>query len=166
MQKRSVFFTIALLAGLLNPLVAQAQSTAQYPDIRAFGTSPQWLTTKVYIEGAPDIDVKDKYPGVVGISMWDPERNRYEFFYTDTGLSKYDQGGGGYFMVTGDRKTHILVPDKGPHRSIVRRLEVLNNQEFTYSREVPRDMVQTNENVRIYVVHAPYTGPIKTTPTN
>ena len=166
MQKRSVFFTIALLAGLLNPLVAQAQSTAQYPDIRAFGTSPQWLTTKVYIEGAPDIDVKDKYPGVVGISMWDPERNRYEFFYTDTGLSKYDQGGGGYFMVTGDRKTHILVPDKGPHRSIVRRLEVLNNQEFTYSREVPRDMVQTNENVRIYVVHAPYTGPIKTTPTH
>ncbi|WP_046068385.1 DUF4822 domain-containing protein [Pseudomonas synxantha] len=166
MQKRSVFFAIALLAGLLNPLVAQAQSTAQYPDIRAFGTSPQWLTTKVYIEGAPDIDVKDKYPGVVGISMWDPERNRYEFFYTDTGLSKYDQGGGGYFMVTGDRKTHILVPDKGPHRSIVRRLEVLNNQEFTYSREVPREMVQTNENVRIYVVHAPYTGPIKTTPTN
>ncbi|WDG40168.1 DUF4822 domain-containing protein [Pseudomonas synxantha] len=166
MQKRSVFFTIALLAGLLNPLVAQAQSIAQYPDIRAFGTSPQWLTTKVYIEGAPDIDVKDKYPGVVGISMWDPERNRYEFFYTDTGLSKYDQGGGGYFMVTGDRKTHILVPDKGPHRSIVRRLEVLNNQEFTYSREVPREMVQTNENVRIYVVHAPYTGPIKTTPTN
>lgn len=166
MQKRSVFFAIALLAGLLNPLVAQAQSTAQYPDIRAFGTSPQWLTTKVYIEGAPDIDVKDKYPGVVGISMWDPERNRYEFFYTDTGLSKYDQGGGGYFMVTGDRKTHILVPDKGPHRSIVRRLEVLNNQEFTYSREVPSDMVQTNENVRIYVVHAPYTGPIKTTPTN
>lgn len=166
MRKRSVFFTIALLAGLLNPLVAQAQSTAQYPDIRAFGTSPQWLTTKVYIEGAPDIDVKDKYPGVVGISMWDPERNRYEFFYTDTGLSKYDQGGGGYFMVTGDRKTHILVPDKGPHRSIVRRLEVLNNQEFTYSREVPRDMVQTNENVRIYVVHAPYTGPIKTTPTH
>ncbi|KPG73114.1 MULTISPECIES: DUF4822 domain-containing protein [Pseudomonas] len=166
MQKRSVFFAIALLAGLLNPLVAQAQSTAQYPDIRAFGTSPQWLTTKVYIEGAPDIDVKDKYPGVVGISMWDPERNRYEFFYTDTGLSKYDQGGGGYFMVTGDRKTHILVPDKGPHRSIVRRLEVLNNQEFTYSREVPRDMVQTNENVRIYVVHAPYTGPIKTTPTH
>lgn len=166
MQKRSVFFTIALLAGLLNPLVAQAQSTAQYPDIRAFGTSPQWLTTKVYIEGAPDIDVKDKYPGVVGISMWDPERNRYEFFYTDTGLSKYDHGGGGYFMVTGDRKTHILVPDKGPHRSIVRRLEVLNNQEFTYSREVPRDMVQTNENVRIYVVHAPYSGPIKTTPTH
>ncbi|AZE73333.1 hypothetical protein C4K00_3106 [Pseudomonas synxantha] len=166
MQKRSVFFAIALLAGLLNPLVAQAQSTAQYPDIRAFGTSPQWLTTKVYIEGAPDIDVKDNYPGVVGISMWDPERNRYEFFYTDTGLSKYDQGGGGYFMVTGDRKTHILVPDKGPHRSIVRRLEVLNNQEFTYSREVPRDMVQTNENVRIYVVHAPYTGPIKTAPTH
>lgn len=165
MQKRSLLFTAALLAGLLNPLLGHAQPTGEYSDIRAFGTSPQWLTTKVYIEGTPDIDVKDKYPGVVGISMWDPETNRYEFFYTDTGLSKYDHGGGGYFMVTGDRKTHILVPDKGPHRTIVRRLEALNNQEFTYSREVPQDMVETNKHVRIYVVHAPYKGPIKTTPT-
>ena len=165
MQKRTLIFTAALLAGLLNPLIAQAQQTREYSDIRALGTSPRWLTTKVYIEGAPEVDVKDKYPGVVGISMWDPERNRYEFFYTDTGLSKYEQGGRGYFMVTGDRKTHILVPDKGPNRTVVRRLEALNNQEFTYSREVPRDMIETNEAVRIYVVHAPYKGTIKTTAT-
>ncbi|AZE67476.1 protein of unknown function [Pseudomonas synxantha] len=166
MQKRRLLFTVVLFAGLLNPLVSQARQTTEHADSHALGTSPQWLTTKVYIEGAPDVDVKDKYPGVVGISMWDPERNRYEFFYTDTGRSKYEQGGGGYFLVTGDRKTHILVPDKGPHRSIVRRLEALNTEEFTYSREVPRDMVETNENVRIYVVHAPYKGPIKTTTTH
>ena len=94
--------------------------------------------------------------------MWDPERNRYEFFYTDTGRSKYENGGGGYFMVTGDKKTHILVPDKGTVRTVVRRLEALNDEEFTYSRTVPRDMVETNPPVRIFVVHEPYKGPIKT----
>lgn len=166
MRTYKTVFTSLFLIGLLAPLASHAQSINTESDIRAFASSPQWLTTKVYIEGAPQVDVKDKYPGVVGISMWDPERNRYEFFYTDTGQSKYDQGGGGYFLVTGDRKTHILVPDKGATRTIVRRLEVLNNEEFTYSREVPRDMVQSNENVRIYVVHAPYKGPIKTSTTH
>ncbi|MDP2147964.1 MAG: DUF4822 domain-containing protein, partial [Pseudomonas sp.] len=117
MRKCHAVFTGLLLAGLLAPLSSQAQSTNS--DIRALASSPQWLTTKVYIEGAPQIDVKDKYPGVVGISMWDPERNRYEFFYADTGLSKYDNGGGGYFLVTGDKTTHILVPDKGPARTVV-----------------------------------------------
>lgn len=99
---------------------------------------------------------------MVGISTWDPERNRYEFFYTDTGKSKYDNGGGGYFFVTGDQKKHILVPDVGPIKTVTRRLETLNSNEFTYSREVPRDMVDTNPLVRIYVVHAPYTGTIET----
>ncbi|WP_104912160.1 DUF4822 domain-containing protein [Pseudomonas sp. LG1D9] len=161
MKKYNCIFTGLFLVTLLTPLASQAQPTIA--DIRAFASSPQWLTTKVYIEGTPQVDVKDKYPGVVGISMWDPERNRYEFFYADTGLSKYDNGGGGYFLVTGDKKTHILIPDKGPTRTVVRRLEALNNEEFTYSREVPRDMVESNEKVRIYVVHAPYKGPIKTT---
>ncbi|QHF44699.1 DUF4822 domain-containing protein [Pseudomonas sp. S35] len=162
MKKRPVIFASVLLAGLLTSLGSHARAIDAQSDIRAFASSPQWLTTRVYIEGAPDVDVKDKYPGVVGISMWDPERNRYEFFYTDTGLSKYEQGGGGYFLVTGDKTTHILVPDKGPARTVVRRLEVLNNKEFTYSREVPRDMIENNAPVRIYVVHAPYNGNIKT----
>jgi hypothetical protein len=166
MQKYNAIFTGLFLFGLLTPLTSHAQPVKAQADIRALASSPQWLTTNVYIEGAPEVDVKDKYPGVVGISMWDPERNRYEFFYTDTGQSKYDNGGGGYFLVTGDKKNHILVPDKGQIRTVVRRLEVLNNKEFTYSREVPRDMVATNENVRIYVVHAPYTGPIKTSTTH
>jgi len=69
-------------------------------------------------------------------------------------------------LVTGDKKTHILVPDLGPTRTIVRRLEKLDSSEFTYSREVSRDMVSTNPPVRIYVVHAPYTGPIKTVMSN
>lgn len=40
--------------------------------------------------------------------MWDPQRNRYECFYTDTGLSKHADGDSGYFMVAGDRKTHMM----------------------------------------------------------
>jgi hypothetical protein len=137
-------------------------SAAQATDIRQLASSPRWLTTKVYIDGAPETDVKAKYPGVVGISTWDPERNRYEFFYTDTGESKYNNGGGGYFFVTGDQKQHVLVPDMGPIKTIVRRLETLNDREFTYSREVPRDMIETNPPVRIHVVHAPYTGTVQT----
>jgi len=147
-----------LLAALFMPHVDAAQTA----DARQLASSPRWLTTKVYIDGAPETDVKAKYPGVVGISTWDPESNRYEFFYPDTGESKYNNGGGGYFFITGDEKQHVLVPDKGPVKTIVRRLETLNDREFTYSREVPRDMVETNPPVRIHVVHAPYTGTLQT----
>jgi len=156
MQKNTTI--CLLLAALLLPHLSAAQAADAHP----LASSPRWLTTKVYVDGAPDHDVKAKYPGVVGISTWDPDRNRYEFFYTDTGESKYNNGGGGYFFITGDQKQHVLVPDKGPTRTIVRRLETLNDQEFTYSREVPRDMVANNPMVRIHVVHAPYTGTVQT----
>lgn len=166
MRRLTVVFAGLLITGLLCSSESYANQAVPEPDVHALASSPQWLTTKVYIEGEPDTDVKASYPGVVGISMWDPQRNRYEFFYTDTGSSKHADGGGGYFLVTGDKKTHILVPDVGPTKTIVRRLEKLDSSEFTYSREVPRDMVSTNPPVRIYVVHAPYTGPIKTVMSN
>jgi hypothetical protein len=166
MRRLTIVFAGLLIAGILSSSESYAKPAQPEPDIRALASSPQWLTTKVYIEGEPDTDVKASYPGVVGLSMWDPQRNRYEFFYTDTGRSKYADGGGGYFLVTGDKQTHILIPDVGPTRTIVRRLEKLDSSEFTYSREVPRDMVSTNPPVRIYVVHAPYTGPMKTVMSN
>lgn len=160
MQKKSSIYL--LLATLLFSLASVAQTKPANADVRELASSPRWLTTKVYIEGAPETDVKANYPGVVGISTWDPERNRYEFFYADTGESKYNHGGGGYFFVTGDQKQHVLVPDVGPTKTIVRKLEALNKNEFTYSREVPRDMVENNALVRIHVVHAPYTGTVIT----
>ena len=163
MPKNTITSTGLLLAALLFPLGSFAQQAPDTADVRALASSPRWLTTKVYIEGAPQTDVKANYPGVVGISTWDSERNRYEFFYADTGESKYHNGGGGYFFVTGDYKTHILVPDIGPTKTVVRKLETLNRSEFTYSREVPRDMVANNPLVRIYVVHSPYTGTVTTT---
>ncbi|MDQ0703541.1 hypothetical protein QF043_002333 [Pseudomonas sp. W3I7] len=166
MKTLSIVLTGLCLIGLFKSSESYATPTAPERDIQALASSPQWLTTKVYIEGAPDKDVKANYPGVVGISMWDPQRNRYEFFYADTGLSKYADGGGGYFLVTGDKNTHILVPDVGPVKTVVRRLEKLDKNEFTYSREVPRDMIANNPPVRIYVVHAPYIGPIKTALSN
>lgn len=166
MRRLNAVFTSLLLSCFLIPHASATEHVLPEADIHALASSPQWLTTKVYIEGEPDKDVKANYPGVVGLSMWDPLRNRYEFFYTDTGRSKHADGGGGYFMVTGDRKTHILIPDLGPNRTIVRRLEKLDNSEFTYSREVPRDMIPTQPPVRIYVVHAPYKGPIKTAMSN
>jgi hypothetical protein len=162
MHKKTMTFRCLLLAALLCPLGSFAQQAPATTDIRDLASSPRWLTTKVYIEGAPQTDVKANYPGVVGISTWDPERNRYEFFYTDTGESKYNNGGGGYFFITSDHKTHVLVPDVGPTKTVVRQLETLNRSEFTYSREVPRDMVENNPLVRIYVVHAPYTGTVET----
>jgi len=165
MQTNKKTFKCLLLAALLCPLGSFAQQAPAAADIRDLASSPRWLTTKVYIEGAPQTDVKASYPGVVGISTWDPELNRYEFFYADTGESKYKNGGGGYFFITGDHKTHVLVPDVGPTKTVVRQLETLNRSEFTYSREVPRDMVENNPLVRIHVVHAPYTGAIETQPT-
>jgi len=162
MRKNTVTPSLLLAAVLLCPLGSFAQQAPATADIRDLASSPRWLTTKVYLEGAPQTDVKENYPGVVGISTWDPERNRYEFFYTDTGESKYNNGGGGYFFVTGDKKTHVLVPDVGPAKAMARRLETLNTHEFTYSREVPRDMKDNNPPVRIYVVHAPYTGTVVT----
>ncbi|MBC3272362.1 DUF4822 domain-containing protein [Pseudomonas sp. SWRI81] len=160
MHKKTM--TCLLLASLFLPLASVAQQTPSTADARDLASSARWLTTRVYIDGAPETDVKAKYPGVVGISTWDPERNRYEFFYTDTGESKYNNGGGGYFFVTGDRKHHVLAPDIGTTKTIARRLETLNNNEFTYSREVPRDMIDGNPLVRIHVVHAPYTGTVET----
>lgn len=142
MRRLTVVFAGLLLAGIFNPPNSHAQPVEPERDIRALASSPQWLTTKVYIEGEPDKDVKANYPGVVGISMWDPQRNRYEFFYTETGRSKYADGGGGYFLITGDRKTHILVPDVGPVRTVVRRLEKLDNSEFTYSGSTTRQRSQ------------------------
>lgn len=163
MRKNNITSTCLLTAALFCPLESFAQQTHITANIQDLASSPRWQTTKVYIEGAPQTDVKEKYPGVVGISTWDPQRNRYEFFYSDTGESKYNHGGGGYFFLTGDQNTHILVPDKGPIKTVVRRLETLNQHEFTYSREVPRDMENNNPLVRIHVVHTPYTGTVVTT---
>ena len=151
-----------VLAALLFTVGCKATQAPEYSNARDLASSPRWLTTRVYIEGAAETDVKNSYPGVVGISTWDPERNRYEFFYTDSGESKYNHGGAGYFFFTGDYEQHVLVPDIGPTKTIVRRMETLNKNEFTYSREVPRDMVEGNPLVRIYVVHAPYTGTVET----
>ncbi|MDB5993134.1 MAG: S-layer protein [Pseudomonas sp.] len=162
MKINTAITTCLLLAALLCPPASFAQQAPATVDVRELASSPRWLTSKVYIEGAPQTDIKVKYPGVVGISTWDTKRNRYEFFYTDTGESKYNEGGGGYYFITGDYKTHVLVPDIGPTKTVVRRLEKLNQDEFTYSREVPRDMVAGNPLVRIYVVHTPYTGTVNT----
>lgn len=158
MQKHIIASTCFLLAALLCAPGSFAQPNPGAVDILALASSPRWLTTKVYIEGEPQTDVKADYSEVVGISTWDLETNRYEFFDAVTGVSKYNKGGGGYFFVTGDQKHHILVPEFGPIKTVVRRLEALNKTEFTYSREVPRDMVENNPPVRIHVVHTPYKG--------
>ena len=63
MRKYNAMFTGLLLAGLLSPLVSHGKQMEDKTDIQALATSPQWLTTKVYIEGAPEVDVKEKYPG-------------------------------------------------------------------------------------------------------
>jgi len=77
MRRLTVVFAGLLITGLLCSSESYANQTASEPDVHALASSPQWLTTKVYIEGEPDTDVKASYPGVVGISMWDPQRNRY-----------------------------------------------------------------------------------------
>jgi Domain of unknown function (DUF4822) len=118
----------------------------------------RWLTTEVHLDGHPETSVKDEYPGVVGLSLWDMQTNRYEFFDTETGASKLAEGGGGYFFITGDKRRHVLVPDGGG--AVVRKLEVLDDTEFTYTRVVPEKMIEGAPPVKIWVVHKPYHGPL------
>lgn len=54
----------------------------------------------------------------------------------------------------------MLIPDG--KQALVRQLEVLKDHEFTYSRLVPALLTEGNPIVKIYVVHKPYHGPVKT----
>jgi hypothetical protein len=123
-------------------------------------TSTIWHTTAVYEGEDRSRNVIERYPSVVGISIWDAGSNRFEYFDPATGLSRRTQGGVGYFFITGDKRYQINVFDAGG-KPLVRRLEVLNRREFTYSRVVPRNMAEGNSNVTIHVVHTPYAGPFK-----
>ncbi len=127
-------------------------------DPEALGKTP-WLTTEVRREDRPDVNVKDDYLGVVGLSLWDTGNNRYEFFDTETGASKLAHGGGGYYFVTGNKRHHILVPEGGG--VVKRRLEVLDDAEFAYTRVVPERLIEGNPLVTIRVVHRPYRGALK-----
>jgi hypothetical protein len=121
----------------------------------------RWLTTAVFLDGHPETNVKGDYLGVVGLSMWDVQTNRYEFFDPATGESKLEHGGGGYFFFTGDGKHHVNVPDGG-HSVVVRKLETLNDRQFIYSRIVPEKFIEGSPLVKIYVVHRPYHGSLNT----
>ena len=64
MRRLTLAFTGLFFAGLLGAPSSYAKPVEA--DVRALASSPQWLTTKVYIEGEPENDVKAKYPGVAG----------------------------------------------------------------------------------------------------
>jgi hypothetical protein len=149
-------FGLIAAAALAGTAAAGDPSTV---DPEALSRTP-WLTTAVYIDGHPETNVKDDYLGVVGLALWDTQRNRYEYFDTETGASKLAQGGGGYFFVTGDKSTHVIVPDIGGG-AVARKIERLDDAEFTYTRIVPEKLIAGNRPVKIWVVHKPYRGPLK-----
>jgi hypothetical protein len=122
--------------------------------------STVWQTTAVYEENDRSHNLIERYPSVVGISIWDAASNRFEYFDPSTGQSRLTQGGAGYFFITGNRRYQINVFDSGG-KALVRRLEMLNRREFTYSRVVPQNTTSGSREVRIYVVHTPYKGPFK-----
>jgi len=45
-----------------------------------------------------------------------------------------------------------------------RKMEVIHPTEFTYSRQVPKDMREGQPLVTIHVVHTPYTGAFQVQP--
>lgn len=116
-----------------------------------------WLTTAVYEGHDRTQNHIARYPGVVGISIWDACSNRFEYFDPATGRSRGEHGGAGWFFFTGDRRYQHTVPDAGT--PLRRRMEVLTASEFTYSRQVPRGMREGAPLVTVYVVHTPYAGP-------
>lgn len=122
-----------------------------------------WLTTAVYEGQDRTRNHIARYPGVVGISIWDACSHRFEYFDPATGHSRSAHGGAGWFFFTGDRRYQHTVPDIGT--PLRRRMEVLTASEFTYSRQVPRGMREGEPVVTVHVVHTPYQGPWKVTAT-
>lgn len=118
-----------------------------------------WLTTAVHVDGDRRVDVSRQYPAVVGISVWDPCRNRFEYFDPVTGASRAAQGGSGHFLFTSEGRYQITLPDHAA--PIQRRIEVLTGREFTYSRQVPEGMKPGAPMRVIHVVHTPYDGPLQ-----
>ncbi|WP_448136026.1 DUF4822 domain-containing protein [Stenotrophomonas rhizophila] len=146
---------------------------AHMPDSFACETAPAqakllaertWLTTAVYEGNDRTQNHIARYPGVVGISIWDACTNRFEYFDPATGRSRREQGGAGGFYFTGDRRYQYTVPDTGT--PLRRRMEVLSASEFTYSRQVPRGMREGEPLVTVHVVHTPYRGPWQVTATS
>ena len=53
MRRLTLAITGLLFAGLLGTPATYAKPVEPEADIRALASSPQWLTTRVYIEGEP-----------------------------------------------------------------------------------------------------------------
>lgn len=155
---------LALASVLLAPGYAMATQacTGASPDAQVLAGKP-WLTTAVYEGDDRSNNLVERYPGVVGISLWDACSNRFEFFDPATGLSRSQQGGAGWFFFTGDRQYQHTLSDKGTQ--LRRKMEVNNPTEFTYSRQVPRELRTGEPLVTIHVVHTPYTGTFQVKPT-
>lgn len=103
-------------------------------------------------------NVIDRYPDVVGLSVWDACSNRFEYFDPISGASRASLGGAGYYLFTGDGQHQVTLPDRGA--PISRRLQTLDADEFTYSRTVPRNLQAGQPEVILHVVHTPYRGPL------
>ncbi|QMV72171.1 DUF4822 domain-containing protein [Comamonas piscis] len=154
---------LPLAAALLAPAYALASPacTGASPDAQVLAEKT-WLTTAVYEGDDRSNNLVARYPGVVGISLWDACSNRYEYFDPATGRSRSQQGGAGWFFFTGDRQHQHTVSDNGSQ--LRRKMEVINPKEFTYSRQVPKDMREGQALVTIHVVHTPYTGTFQVKP--
>lgn len=120
--------------------------------------STAWQTTAVYEGDDRSKNVIDRYPAVVGLSVWDACSNRFEYFDPASGASRARQGGAGYYLFTGDGRDQVTLPDRG--RPISRQLQILDAHEFTYSRSVPRNLQAGQPQVTLHVVHTPYRGPL------
>jgi Domain of unknown function (DUF4822) len=154
---------LALAAALLAPAhaIAAPACAAASPDAQVLAAKT-WLTTAVYEGDDRSSNLVERYPGVVGISLWDACSNRYEYFDPATGRSRSQQGGAGWFFFTGDRQYQHTVSDNGTQ--LRRKMEVIHPTEFTYSRQVPKDMREGQPLVTIHVVHTPYTGAFQVQP--
>ncbi|MFL6956328.1 DUF4822 domain-containing protein [Nocardiopsis yanglingensis] len=115
-----------------------------------------WLTTAVYEGDDRTRNLIDRYPAVVGVSLWDACSNRFEYFDPEDGASRLAKGGGGYFLFTGDGIHQVTLPDHGP--VLRRRMEVLDAGTFTYSRQVPRAFMEGHPEITLHVEHTPFRG--------
>lgn len=140
---------LSFSTSIITPAVLAKQKEI-YPDALP---SNVWQTTAVYEAQNMSLNVIDKYPGVVGVSIWDANTNRFEYFDPTDWTTRAKNGGAGYFLITGNKREQINFFDNGV--VLARTLEKLTPNEFTYSRTVPREMKSGAPDVTIFVVHTP-----------
>lgn len=111
-------------------------------------TSTNWQGTRVY--DSENNDLTDANLNFIGLSKYNAETSRYEFFDKTTKESRGDYG---VFFITNDGKNRVLISESTGNQAVVEITE-LTEDMFTYKR-MGKDA--NGNDIEVFVDHIPYT---------